>query len=50
MGKVIHWELFKKSELDHTTNQIQNLSWKIRLTEFSGILKYKQITKCRLKD
>ena len=47
VGQMIHWKLCKKFELTIKTNCIciaQNLSWRMRCTNFSGILRYKRIT------
>ena len=47
VGNIIHRELCKKLKFDHTKNSIcttQNLSWRMRRTNFSGILRYKWIT------
>ena len=45
MGHVIHWELSKKFKF-HNTNicTTQNLSWRMRRTISSAILRYKQIS------
>ena len=48
VGKVIHWELCKKSIFGHTNKwfctETQNLSRKMRRTKLSVILIYKRIT------
>ena len=46
VGKIVYWELCKKLKFDYTSGicTIQNISWRMRRTNPSGILKYKQIT------
>ena len=53
VGKVIHWELYKKLEFDLPPNgtcTTQQLSWRMRHVNSNGILTYKQITKCWPED
>ena len=50
VGKVIHWELYKNFNSTIRKNGIcttQNISWKMRRTHSSGVLRCKQITKSR---
>ena len=53
VGKVIHWEMCKKFNFDHTNklySTTQHLSWKITHMNSYGTLTYKQITESRPKD
>ena len=44
VGKVIHWELWNLSVRTNGLCPTENLSWKMRCTKSSGILKYKRLT------
>ena len=53
VGKVIHRELCKKLKFDHTNKWYMpklDMSYRMRRTKFSGILRYKRITKPRPDD